>query len=82
MLNSIKYNKDLCYSKIPADNPTKKLEVVIAKGDSAVSGHFWIDKDINCLQNVIDKKEPDVTIPDSSQINAIHQGKLPLPSSL
>ena len=56
MLNSIKHTKDLCYSKTPADNPTKKLKVVVAKGDSASSGHYWREEDINYLQNVIEKK--------------------------
>ena len=31
---------------------------------------------------MIEKKGPDVTLPDSSQINATQKGKLPLPSSL
>ena len=31
---------------------------------------------------MIDKKGPDVTLTDSSQINDTQQGKLPLPSSL
>ena len=82
MLNSIKYTKDLCYSKTPADNPTTKFKVVVAKEDSAASGHYWREEDIYCLQNVIDQKGPDVTLLDSSQINAAQQGKLPLISSL
>ena len=82
MLNIIKHTKDLCYSKTPAGNPTKKLKVVIAKGDSAASEHYWREEDIDCLQNVIYKKGPDMTLPDSSQINATYQVKLPLPSSL
>ena len=81
MLNSIKHTKDLCYSKTPADNPAEKLKVVVSKGDSVVLGYYWKEEDIDCLQNVIDKKGPYVTLPDSSQINATQQGKLPLPFS-
>ena len=69
MLNSMKHTKDVCYSKTPADNPTKKLKVVIAKGYNAASGYYWREEDIDCLQNVIEKKGPDMTLPDSSQIN-------------
>ena len=80
MLNNIKHTKDLCYSKTPASNSTKHLKAVVAKGDSAASGDYWRDNDIDCLHNVIEKKGPDVTLPDSSQISFTQQGKLPLPS--
>ena len=82
MLNSIKHTKYLCYSKTPADKRAKKLKVVVAKGDRAASKHYWRGEDIDCLQNVIVKKGIDVTLPDSSQINATQQEKLPLTSSL
>ena len=82
MLNNTKHTKELCYSKTTADNPTKKRKVVVANGDSAASCHYRREEDINCLQNMIDKKGPDLTLPDSSQINVTQQGKLPLTSSL
>ena len=82
MLDIIKHTKDLCYSKTPANNPTKKLKVVVTKRDSTVSGHYWREEDIDCLQNMIDKKGADVMLSDSPQINSTLQSKLPLPSSL
>ena len=82
MLNSIEYTTDSCHSKTPADNQTKKIKVVIAKGDSVASGHYWREEDVDCLQNVINKNGPDVNLPESSQINATQQDRLPLPSSL
>ena len=48
----------------------KKLKIVVAKGDITVSVHYWREEDINCLQNMIHKKGPDVMLPHSSQINA------------
>ena len=81
-IKEYKHTKDLYYSKIPADNPNKNLKVVIAKGDSTASGHYWREEDSDCLQNVIDKKGPGVTLPDSSQINATQQDNVPLTSSL
>ena len=60
----------------------KKLKIVVAKGDITVSVHYWREEDINCLQNMIHKKGPDVMLPDSSQINATQQVKLARPSSL
>ena len=41
-LYSLKYTKYLCYSKTPSDNPTKTLEIVVAKGYSASSVRYWI----------------------------------------
>ena len=64
MLNSIKYAKDLCYSKIPDDNSTEKIRI-IAKGDSAASVHYWREEEFNCLENIIDKKGTRVMLPDS-----------------
>ena len=52
--------------KKPADNPTNKIKAVVAKGDRAVSGRYLREEDIECVQNVIDKKGPDVTLLDSS----------------
>ena len=70
MLNIKKHTKDVCYSKTPADNPTRKLKVVVTKGDSTASVNYWREEYINFLQNVSHKKVPDVTLPESSQINA------------
>ena len=49
VLNIIKHTKDLCYSKTLAHNPTNKLKVVVSKGDSAASGHYWREEDIDFL---------------------------------
>ena len=66
MLNSIKRTRDLCYSKTLDDNPTKNIKVVVAKGDSVASEHYWREEDTNCLHNMIDKKVPDATLSDIS----------------
>ena len=82
MLSSKRHTNYVCHSKTPANNPTKNLKIVVANGDIAVLGQYWREKDIDCLQNVIDKKGSDVTLPDRSRIDSTQQGKLSLPSSL
>ena len=49
VLNIINHTQYLCHSKTLAHNPTNKLKVVVSKGDSAASGHYWREEDIDFL---------------------------------
>ena len=80
VLNSIQHTKDVCYSKTIVGNPATKKG--FAKEDIASSWNYWREENINCLQNMIHKKEPDMKLPGSSQTNTTQQCKLPLTSSL
>ena len=64
-----------------SDHPPN-LKYIVTKGDSAASGHYWRQHDLDCLKNVRFKLGPNVKLPDNSTIQANQQGNLPLHASL
>ena len=55
---------------------------VIAKGDSAVSDHYWRQEDIQCLTWLTNSPGLAATLPNSTLIQADQQGTLPIPKTL
>ena len=54
--------------------------IVIAKGDSAASDHYFRLCDTNCLTNIQDMTSTPILLPDKSSISASHMGLLPNPN--
>ena len=50
---------------------------MIAKGDSAVSAHYWRAKDVSCLEEISTESGAQIRLPDNSTIQANSQGILP-----
>ena len=68
------------FSPIP---PSPNSKIVIAKGDSAASKHYFAAKDEHVLHNVKDTPHgPEVALPDSSIIKASKTAELPLPNNI
>ena len=51
--------------------------IVLAKGDSAASGHFIRPNDTHVLDNVEEECDTAVTLPDNDVIGSSHSGQLP-----
>ena len=65
-------------SSLPIIPPPKVLSVT-AKGDSAVSNHYWALRDTIALEDATDTQTPiAVSQPDKSQISSVKRGKLPI----
>ena len=72
VVNAIKHAVVSCNSPSP---------VVIAKGDSAATGHFFRPEDTHVLVNMRKECGPLVTLPDNDVIGSSHTAQLPtLPS--
>ena len=72
-----KHSLPRCFSAIP---PTT---TIIAKGDSAASNHYFALRDADVLYNVhFDGPPTSVLLPDSSSLDSVVNGHLPLSSSL
>ena len=56
---------------------SKKLDVIIAKGDSAASDHYFRTCDTSCLSNIKDTTSKPIILPDKSTISASQIGLLP-----
>ena len=56
--------------------------MVIAKGDSGATSHYWRERDKSCLQQIENAPGPTVTLPNNSTITSTSRGKLPLHDSL
>ena len=63
-------------------NPSTFNKSVIAKGDSAASGHYWQQEDVDCLTRLTNSPGPSVTLPNNTFIQADQQGTLPLSKTL
>ena len=53
-------------------------KIVIAKGDSAASGHYWQEKDVKVLSKIKDIIGPSVLLPNEDTVDVTSQGQLPL----
>ena len=51
-------------------NPSTFNKSVIAKGDSAASGHYWRQEDVDCLTRLTNISGPSVTLPNNIVIQA------------
>ena len=56
---------------------SKNPNIIIAKGDSAASDHYFRLCDTNCLTNIQDMKSAPILLPDKSSISSSHMGLLP-----
>ena len=56
--------------------------IIIAKGDSGATNHYWRPEDVNCLKNLHDVEGPTVVLPDNTAIKANQEGTLPIKNSL
>ena len=61
-------NSNLSYAHPP---------IVLAKGDSAASGHFIRPNDAHILDDVEEECDTNVTLPDNDVIGSSHSGQLP-----
>ena len=61
---------------IPTDN------MIIAKGDSGATSHYWREQDKRCLQQIEHAPGPTVTLPNNTTITSTARGRLPLHNSL
>ena len=59
-----------------------RKRVVIAKGDSGETNHYWRKEGITCLQMIQRVIGPEVTLPDNSVIKFDQQGQLPISKKL
>ena len=55
--------------------------VILAKGDSAASDHYFRLCDSSCLQNIQPTNSNPIILPDKTTIHATHTGELPFHSS-
>ena len=69
-------------------NIIKKLEssventIIIAKGDSGATNHYWRPEDTNCLQNVNNVKGQVVILPYNTAVTANQEGTISTDNSL
>ena len=71
-----KHSLPRCFSVIPTTT-------IIAKGDSAASNHYFALRDSDVLDDVhFDGPPTSVLLPDSSSLDSVANGHLPLSSSL
>ena len=59
-----------------------KANVILAKGDSAASDHYFRLHDRTCLHNIRPTTSSPIILPNKSTITASHTGELPLHPSL
>ena len=69
---------DINFHNTSADAP----DYIVAKGDSAATAHYWRSEDLACVQNIVRKKGPRVTLPNNASITSSHQYQLLLSSAL
>jgi hypothetical protein len=60
---------------------TKRI-LVMAKGDSAASHHYWREQDDHVLQDIKNCKGPAVLLPNGETIASTKKGRLPLSDNL
>ncbi len=48
--------------------------MVIAKGDSGATSHYWRDIDRACLKNIEASPGPTVTLPNNTKTSSSEQG--------
>ena len=51
-------------------------QVVISKGNSGATNHYWRKEDIDCLKMIQRDIGPEVTLPDNSVIKSDQHGHL------
>ena len=56
--------------------------MVIVKGDSGATSHYWRKQDKDCLEQVENAPGPTVTLPNNETITSTARGRLPLHGSL
>ena len=56
--------------------------MIIAKGDSGATSHYWRERDKSCLHKIKNAPGPTVTLPNNTTITSTSCGRLPLHESL
>ena len=56
--------------------------MVIAKGDSGATIHYWREENMTCLKDIIRAVGPNVTLPNNSVLQSDQQDQLPISSNL
>ena len=51
-------------------------EIVMAKGDSAASHHYWREEDIKVMSEITKNPRPSILLPNNSSIDVTNQGQL------
>ena len=64
-------------SIVSTHQPRINPNIVIAKGDSAASDHYFRLCDTKCLANITPMKSAPILLPDKSSITSSHMGFLP-----
>ena len=73
---------------LPANSPNnhtscaRATPIVITKGDSAASHHYWRPEDQHCLTEPSPNTAIQVQLPNASKIGSTVQGQLPLHKKL
>ena len=60
--------------KLTSNQVKMAAKIVIAKGDSAASNHYWQEKDIKVLSKIKDIIGPSVLLPNKDTIDVTSQG--------
>ena len=67
---------------MPADSHMSKHHVVIAKGDSGATNHYWRTKDAHVLENIKKDTSTKVTLPNAEGTHSTSKGTLPMSQQL
>ena len=62
----------------PISNSKTSDKVVIAKGDSAASDHYWRKKDKHCLTNIVPHITPPILLPNKDTVTGTEKGNVPM----
>ena len=57
-------------------------DIVIVKGDSGATKHYWRPKDKRVLNGIKEFQGPSVTLPNNANIKSAEKGNIPLSSKL
>ena len=75
-----------CYLSTSVISPKQKhkieLGAIIAKGDSAVSHHYWRNQDKEVLSDIRNISGPSVLLPNGEKISLTEEGIIPLSNKL
>ena len=66
----------------PPTSSQSPSHIVMAKGDSAASHHYWRDQDSHVLSTIRPSLGPSVLLPNGDKISSTKAGTLPLHSCL
>ena len=68
--------------ELPSNQLPMANEIVMEKGDSVASSHYWREEDVKVLSKIKDIIGPSVLLPNKDTIDVTSQGQLPLSTLL